>query len=101
MRHGWIKLFVKNFEYNHLFQFKFHLWMMSFWMVNVAVGTVILFLWPAEWLRIGVYYVFLLSLYANWDTDYDAVSASQAALHSQQAMRGTGRTDELTKDDDA
>ena len=97
MRHGWIKLFVKNFEYNHLFQFKFHLWMMSFWILNLAFGTVLLFVWPNEWLKVGVYYVFALSIYANWDTDYDAVSASQAALHAQGAQQQLGGTDRLTK----
>jgi len=96
-RHHWIKRFVHDFEYNHLFQFKFHLAMMLFWMANAIAGTVMLFLWPTEWLKIGVFYVFVLSIYANWDTDYDAVSASQAALHAQGAQQRLGGSDELTK----
>lgn len=97
-RHHWIRRLVRDFEYNHLFQFKFHLIMMIFWIVNALAGLAILIMWPAEWTKIGVFYVFLLSIYANWDTDYDAVSASQAALHSQTAMKGAGGTDELTDD---
>src|SRR6516162_9454502 len=31
MRHGWIRHFVKDFEENPRFQFKFHLAMMVFW----------------------------------------------------------------------
>jgi hypothetical protein len=94
--HGWIRHFVKDFEYNHLWQFRFHLVMMTFWILNAAAGTVVLILWPAEWVKVGVFYVFLLSIYANWDTDYDAVSASQAALHAQTIMRQRGETDQVT-----
>ncbi len=96
-RHHWIKRFVHDFEYDHLFQFRFHLVMMLFWIVNAAAGTVMLLVWPGEWIRVGVYYVFVLSIYANWDTDYDAVSASQAALHSQSVLKNSGATDELTE----
>lgn len=86
-RHHWIKKFVRDFETDHDFQVKFHLVMMLFWIVNAIMGTVILFCWPHLWVEVGVYYVFILSIYANWDTDYDAVSASQAAKHSQAAQR--------------
>lgn len=60
--------------------------MMIFWIINFCAGTVVLLLWPHTWTNIGVYYVFALSIYANWDTDYDAVSAGQAAKHAQDLL---------------
>ena len=86
MRHVWIKHLVHDFEYNHKFQFHFHLWMMLFWILNAIAGTVIMILDQSAWLTIGVYYVFIISIYANWDTDYDAVSASQSAMHAQELL---------------
>lgn len=77
---------LHNFEYTHRLQLRFHLAMMTFWVLNLVAGTVLLFLSPDLWVRVGVYYVFVLSIYANWDTDYDAVSASQAALHAQELL---------------
>ena len=82
-RHAWARRAIRSFESDHQVQLRFHLVAMLFWIVNAVAGTVVMVLWPDLWLRIGVYYVFLLSIYANWDTDYDAVSASQAALHAQ------------------
>ena len=60
--------------------------MMIFWMINFVAGTLVVVLLPHLWLIIGVYYVFALSIYANWDTDYDAVSASLAADKAQQVL---------------
>ena len=85
-RHGWIRRFVHDFEYNPTFQFKFHLGAIIFWWVNFVVGTLVMFLWPHLWIQIGVYYVFCLSLYANGDTDYDAMSASIAAIHGENIL---------------
>ena len=83
VRHHWIRHLVKDFETNPTFQYHFHLVMMAFWILNAIVGTIIMILAPHLWLQVGVYYVFILSIYANWDTDYDAVSASLAAKHSK------------------
>lgn len=85
VKHAWIRRFVDDFENNPDFQVKFHLAMMIFWMVNATAGTVVMFLWPNLWLQVGVYYVFMLSIYANWDTDYDAVSAGKAFKHAKRA----------------
>lgn len=77
--------FVDDFEHNPAFQVRFHLVMMIFWMINGVVGTVVAILWYHAWIAIGVLYVFWLSVYANWDTDYDAVSAASAFLHAKRA----------------
>lgn len=83
MRHAWIKKFVSDFESDPDFQIKFHQRMMLFWELNAVVGTVMLILAPQLWASIGVFYVFALSIYANWDTDYDACSAAAAFKHAK------------------
>lgn len=84
-QHRWIRRLVDDFEGNPEFQVRFHLVAMLFWIANAVVGTVILITLPRLWVAIGVFYVFLLSIYANWDTDYDAVSAASAFLHAKRA----------------
>lgn len=82
-RHHWIKQCVSDFETNPDFQIRFHLAAMLFWIANAIAGTIVMFLWPHLWLQVGVFYVFLLSIYANWDTDFDAVSAASAFKHAK------------------
>ncbi len=84
-RHSWIRRLVKDFEHNPKAQFRFHAVMMRFWELNLIAGLCLMLLAPGAWLRIGVFYVFVLSIYANWDTDLDSLAASMAALHSQAA----------------
>lgn len=83
MQHHFLKSKLHDFEENPATQVKFHWVMMVFWIVNAVVGCCLAILFPHLWLDIGVLYVFLLSIYANWDTDYGAVSAAQASLHSE------------------
>lgn len=85
-RHGWIRRFVHDFEHNPRAQFRFHSAMMRFWEANLIVGIVILAFFPRLWIAIGVFYVFCLSLYANWDTDLDALAASLAAQHAEDVL---------------
>lgn len=85
-RHLLIRRLVKDFETNAAFQFRFHLVMMLVWIFFGAVGPVILIMLPGLWLKVGVLFVYELSIYANWDTDYDAVSASMAARHGEELL---------------
>lgn len=89
-RHHWIKRLVHDFEYNPRFQFRFHVVAILFWWANLVAGTAVLFFWPRLWLDIGVYYVFVLSLYANADTDYDAMSAALAAMRGGDILAKMG-----------
>lgn len=84
-RHNWVRKLITDFETNPDVQIKFHLCAMIFWELNAVAGTLLLFLAPRLWTAIGVFYVFLLSIYANWDTDFDAVSAGQAFKHAKAA----------------
>ncbi len=88
-RHGWAYTLYRKLETTHDAQIRFHKGAIAFWLLNVPVALVLLVLFPHLWSALGVFYVLLLSLYANGDTDYDAMSAAQAAKHAQMAERQT------------
>ena len=83
-RHAFLKSLINDFENNPKVQFKFHRIMMYFWMLNAIVATSLFIFFQSTWLQIGVFYVLLLSLYANWDTDFDAMSASGAWIEAKE-----------------
>lgn len=87
MKHAFLKKFLKDFEHNPETQFKFHRWAMYFWVSNVAIATALLVWFRPIWDTINIYYVALISLYANFDTDFDAMSASIAAIRSNEILR--------------
>lgn len=84
-RHGWAYRLITRLEYDPDTQFNFHRAAVLFWMLNAMAGVTVYLVWPHLWVAIGVLYVFLLSIYANADTDYDAMSASLAAKHAKRA----------------
>lgn len=88
-RHGWAYALADRLQYDHELQIRFHRWAIIFWAANVPVAVALLFLFPAVWVKFSVLYVLLLSLYANADTDYDAMSAAEAAQHAQRAEANT------------
>lgn len=90
-RHGWAYNLIQDLEYNHEKQITFHKWAIVFWALNVPVALALLILEPHLWSEIGVFYVLILSLYANADTDYDAMSAAEAAQHAKKAKEQTAR----------
>lgn len=73
-----MRRFVHNFEDNPDVQFKFHRYAMYVWLLNAVVWSACFLFFPAAWDRAGLFVTLMLSLYANWDTDYDAMSASGA-----------------------
>lgn len=81
---------INTFEHDPDFQVRFHFAAMVFWLVNAALGVLCYILLPRTWVSIGVLYVFLLSIYANWDTDYDAVSAASSFKHAKAADQKIG-----------
>jgi hypothetical protein len=78
-RHRWVKHIVKDFEYNPITQYKVHLVAMWVWTASM-VTVVCLFTFANHfWQIVSVLYLVLISLYANWATDYGAMSAALAA----------------------
>lgn len=90
-RHGWAYRLIKTLENDHLAQIRFHKIAIVFWVCNLPAAVAVIQGAPGIWNKWGVLYVAVLSLYANADTDYDAMSAAQAALHAQAAERNTKR----------
>ena len=78
-RHSWVKHIVKDFEYNPVTQYKVHLVAMWVWTASM-ITVVCLFSFANHfWQIVSVLYLVLISLYANWATDYGAMSAALAA----------------------
>jgi hypothetical protein len=77
--HRWLKHLIKDFEYNPVTQYKVHLTAMWVWTASI-VTVVCLFTFANHfWQVVSVLYLVLISLYANWATDYGAMSAALAA----------------------
>lgn len=85
-RHAWLLAIFRalakdkeRFETDAKLQFKIHKIASYFWIVNFFVALFVFFAFPAFWSHASVLYLVLVSLYANFATDYGAVSASLAA----------------------
>lgn len=79
MRHRWVRHVVRSFESDPAVQYRIHMIATYFWIANfIAAVSCFLFL-PRVWDRFSVLYLVVVSLYANFATDYGAVSAAEAA----------------------
>jgi hypothetical protein len=70
---------LQRLENNPRSQYRFHKWMAYFWLINMAVVVGAFSFLPAVWKTASVLYLVLVSLYANFATDYGAMSAAEAA----------------------
>lgn len=68
-----------RFEYDPEWQTKFHLRMSYIWLANMLVATGVFFFAPGLWATASIFYLVIVSLYANFATDYGAVSAAEAS----------------------
>ena len=78
-RHGFMRLFIRDLETNPHAQYKVHRWGMWYWVINFPAVTALFFLDSPVWLRWGLYITLIYSIYANFATDYGAMSAAMAA----------------------
>lgn len=83
VRHGWLKLVVKDLETNPRTQYKVHLYGVVYWLVNFPLVCYLFFGLPALWLKLGIFITLMYSIYANFSTDYGAMSAAMAAYGVQ------------------
>jgi hypothetical protein len=84
-RHNWAYSLFQRLEYDPDAQFRFHKGAIIFWAANGLAGTALALTHPHLWTAIGVLYVFWLSLYANADTDFGAMTAASAAKDAKRA----------------
>jgi hypothetical protein len=80
MRHGWLKFVVKDLETNPKTQYKVHLYGAVYWLINFPLVAALFFLAPAIWLKWGIFITLVYSIYANFATDYGAMSAAMASF---------------------
>lgn len=83
MRHGWLRFLVKDLETNPRTQYKVHLYGVVYWLINFPLVAALFFGEPALWLKWGVFITLVYSIYANFATDYGAMSAAMASFGSQ------------------
>lgn len=76
---GRLKDFRHKFEYDPEFQTQFHLTMSYIWLANMVLASIVFFFAPGLWSTASIFYLVIVSLYANFATDYGAVSAAEAS----------------------
>lgn len=79
MRHGWLRHVIKDLETNPKTQYKVHLYGVVYWLINFPLITFLFFGFPEQWLKWGIFITLQYSIYANFATDYGAMSAAMAA----------------------
>jgi hypothetical protein len=80
LRHGWLSHIIKDLETNPRTQYKVHLYGVIYWLINFPLIAAFFFFLPNEWLKWGVFITLQYSIYANFATDYGAMSAAMAAF---------------------
>ena len=90
-RHAWLVSIFRalakdkeRFETDAKLQLKIHKIASYFWIVNFFAALFVFFAFPGVWSSASVLYLVLVSLYANFATDYGAVSAALAADRSSE-----------------
>jgi hypothetical protein len=78
--HGWLRYVVKDLETNPHTQYKVHFWGAIYWLLNFPAVTVLFFFAPSLWLKLGIFITLVYSIYANFATDYGAMSSAMAAF---------------------
>jgi len=84
----------QKFEDDPKFQAKFHIVATYFWLVNMIVVPFVFVFAKGFWNNYSVFYILVASLYANFATDYDGVSSSEASGHAK------GAEDHLDEEDE-
>jgi hypothetical protein len=81
VRHGWLKLIIKDLETNPHSQYTVHLYGAMYWLINFPLITALYVFEPHLWLALGIFITLIYSIYANFATDYGAMSAAMAAFN--------------------
>jgi hypothetical protein len=97
-RHGWLKVFVKDLENNPKTQASIHKWACVYWLVNFPIIFGLFFFAPHVWVAIAMLINTAYSLYANFATDYGALSAAQSYGSALEASQSAHATSEALTD---
>jgi len=80
MRHNWARHVVRDLETNPHTQYKVHLYGVIYWLINFPAVCYLFFGQPNLWTKLGIFITLIYSIYANFATDYGAMSAAMAAF---------------------
>jgi hypothetical protein len=80
MRHGWLRHVVNSLETDAHTQYRVHLYGVVYWLINFPLVAYLFFGLPALWIKWGIFITLVYSIYANFATDYGAMSAAMAAF---------------------
>jgi hypothetical protein len=80
MRHHWARHLVTDLETNPRTQYKVHLYGVIYWLINFPAIVYLFFGQPNLWTKLGIFITLIYSIYANFATDYGAMSAAMAAF---------------------
>lgn len=77
--------FIHALEYDAGVQYHVHRLASWFWVANLPICALVFILAPDLWAKGGLFLTLVYSLYANFATDYGAMSAALAAQHETNA----------------
>ena len=86
--HKLIAKACKRFNSDPAFQLKFHIISTYIFTLQIPIILAVSIFLPTFWSHAGVTYVAIISLFANAQTEYGAVPASEGALHAQAMHEG-------------
>lgn len=81
---------LKRFEDDPKFQIAFNKFFVYYWIVNFIGATIVFFVAKVTWDKYSVYYIVAISLFANFATNYGALSASQSSEAAKEAAEHAG-----------
>ena len=74
-----LKRFHRIVETSPVFQTKYNIFFMYFWLANMIMVTPVFFFMSSFWQKASVFYLVQVSLWANVATHYGAVSAAESS----------------------
>jgi hypothetical protein len=99
MPHGWLRIVISDLETNPHTQYKVHFYGMIYWIINFPAVTMLFFFAPTVWLKWGIFITLVYSIYANFATDYGAMSAAMAAYGTVSPPEGSVHNSGKKEDD--
>jgi hypothetical protein len=78
-RYTRLHLLARRFEGDPRAQYAWHKWASRFWAANVPAVIAVFTFAPAVWAKVSVLYLVLVSLYANWATNFSGMSSAEGA----------------------
>jgi hypothetical protein len=90
----WLSRWVKAIETDPSIQAAIHKYSSYWWLLNFPVVGFLFFATPHIWMTVGLLMNTFYSLYANFATDYGALSAAQASLHAIEAVKTANKSNQ-------